>query len=111
VVKQGSQGALAVSRKEKVFVPGIKVDRVVDTTGAGDCFNAGFLYGFLRGQSLDTCLKYANLCGGLSVTGYGVSQAPSGAQVEGLLDHYEALVAGAPHLIPKQPQIGFISGT
>jgi sugar/nucleoside kinase (ribokinase family) len=72
VVKLGAQGALAIQGEQVVRVPGIHVGTVVDTTGAGDCFNAGFLYGYLKGKSLESCLQYANLLGGISVTGHGL---------------------------------------
>ncbi len=85
---------------------GIHTGQVVDTTGAGDCFNAGFLYGYLKGESLETCLRYANLLGGISVTGHGVSQIPAGEQVEALMARYDALVKGEIDL-PRQPGLGW----
>lgn len=106
VVKLGSQGALAVREGEEILkVPGIHVPHVVDTTGAGDCFNAGFLYAHLKGEDLATCLKYANLMGGISVTGHGVSQVPKLEQVEALAARYDALVEGEVEL-PSQPGMG-----
>jgi sugar/nucleoside kinase (ribokinase family) len=81
IIKCGADGAIARRGSEVMRVPGIPVD-VFDTTGAGDCFNAGFLYGHLRGEPLETCLRCGNICGGLSTTARGGVATPSEAQVE-----------------------------
>jgi len=70
VVKLGPQGSAAWIDGECRIVPSIPVTPV-DTTGAGDCFNAGFLYGFLRGIPLPECLRIANVCGALSTLAAG----------------------------------------
>ena len=69
-VKAGSKGAYGISDKKLEFVPGIKV-KVVDTTGAGDCFNAGFMKAWFENKSLKQCLQYGNIVGGLSTLGHG----------------------------------------
>jgi len=74
VVKLGPEGALARRGKEQVFSPAMKVD-VVDPVGAGDSFDAGFLYELLRGADLATCLSSGNTAGALSVTRPGGTEA------------------------------------
>lgn len=70
VIKLGEKGALAVVDGNKNYMKGFKVN-VIDTTGAGDSFNAGFLYGRLNNYSIDKCLLIGNACGALSCTGIG----------------------------------------
>ena len=70
VIKDGSNGSLAYFNHEITRVPGITVNPV-DTTGAGDNFNAGFLHAWLEHQSVETCLKWGNITGALSTTQLG----------------------------------------
>ena len=65
VVKRGGRGATALRGDERVDVPAGDVE-VVDTTGAGDVFGAGFLAGWLNGLSLRSCALLASACGSLS---------------------------------------------
>ena len=57
VVTRGPAGALAIERGNRVEVPAAPVDKVVDTTGAGDLFAAGFLAARCRARPLDRCLQ------------------------------------------------------
>ncbi|MHA1894976.1 MAG: carbohydrate kinase family protein [Candidatus Helarchaeota archaeon] len=59
VMTRGSKGAWIISEGEKFEIPIYKV-KVVDTTGAGDSFTAGFLTGYLEGKDLETCGKMGN---------------------------------------------------
>jgi len=73
-IKRGSAGALVRSRGEKFSASPPPV-AVVDTVGAGDSFDAGFLHQFLRGRSLEDCLRCANIAGALSTTRAGGTEA------------------------------------
>lgn len=85
VIKDGGNGAHAWHTSEKWQVPAMTLTPL-DTTGAGDVFNAGFLSAWLKKMPVKDCLTWGNICGGLSTQGYGgCSAAPSRAQVEALL--------------------------
>ena len=64
-IKLGVEGALGIYRGEKVRVQSIPVN-VIDTVGAGDSFDAGFLHGYLHKWSLEKSLQLACVCGALS---------------------------------------------
>lgn len=70
VVTRGGAGALAATPDEAAEHPGFKVS-VVDTTGAGDTFNAAFLVATLRGDPLAARLRFANAAAAISVTAMG----------------------------------------
>ncbi|HWL87968.1 MAG TPA: carbohydrate kinase family protein [Polyangiaceae bacterium] len=70
VAKLGAQGAIALHRGEVVRAPALAV-QPVDTTGAGDSFNAGFLHAWLEGSSLADCMEFAAACASLSTLGVG----------------------------------------
>ncbi|MCR6482974.1 sugar kinase [Amycolatopsis sp. OK19-0408] len=70
VVKDGADGAFACRDGEFSFAPGVPA-AAVDTVGAGDSFNAGFLAGVLAGLPLATALRCGVVCGGCSVRAAG----------------------------------------
>ncbi|HEY3972951.1 MAG TPA: sugar kinase [Candidatus Sulfotelmatobacter sp.] len=74
VVKLGPKGALAQRGAERITVPSEPVVPV-DTVGAGDSFDAGFLHEYVRGADLPTCLKSGNLAGAFSTTRPGGTEA------------------------------------
>jgi sugar/nucleoside kinase (ribokinase family) len=85
VVKLGAQGALVVRGPEALRVPADRV-QVVDSTGAGDSFDAGFICGFLAGRPLAECLALAVACGTLSTRAIGgVDGQATLAEAEALL--------------------------
>jgi sugar/nucleoside kinase (ribokinase family) len=57
VVTRGKDGAVVVSNGQTIAIKAQPVDEVVDTTGAGDAFAAGFLYGYSEGMDLAMCGK------------------------------------------------------
>ncbi|MCX6625308.1 MAG: PfkB family carbohydrate kinase [Acidobacteria bacterium] len=70
VAKLGSRGAMALDHGQPVYVPAFKV-KPVDTTGAGDSFNAGFLHAWSKRMALPEAMRFASACGGLSTQGMG----------------------------------------
>jgi sugar/nucleoside kinase (ribokinase family) len=74
VVKLGRKGAMAQRGGERFVSPSREVE-TVDTVGAGDSFDAGFLHQFVRGVDLQTCLASGNLAGALSTTRPGGTEA------------------------------------
>jgi len=89
VVKRGANGALVSTTDGQVFVPVQPVESLVDTIGAGDSFDAGFLGGWLRGQPLAECAALGNACGRAS------TQARGGIQGQ---PDWEALLLRDPRL-------------
>ncbi len=73
-VKLGTRGALARCGDEIVQAEALPVT-VVDTTGAGDSFDAGFIYGYLAGWELPRTLRLACACGSLSTRAAGGTSA------------------------------------
>ena len=69
-LKLGGKGAALSWGKEEYLVDPVEVT-TVDTTGAGDCFNAGFIYAWLHKKAPQRCLETANLCGALSTRELG----------------------------------------
>lgn len=73
-VKLGAEGAVARRGSTTVRAAGPTV-QVVDTTGAGDTFDAGFIYGFMNGWELERALQFACVCGALSTRAAGGTTA------------------------------------
>lgn len=82
VVKRGGEGTLAIVKGERYERESPSAS-VVDTTGAGDSFDAGFLLGVLDGRSMEEALELACACGALSTTAAGgVTAQPDRWRVE-----------------------------
>jgi sugar/nucleoside kinase (ribokinase family) len=83
VAKLGKKGALARCGERTWQVPAFAV-KAVDTTGAGDAFNAGFIYArIVEGRAMADALRFANACGAIAVTTIGGATAhPTAVQVD-----------------------------
>ena len=81
VAKLGAKGCMMRS----IYVPAFAV-QPVDTTGAGDSFNAGFLHSWLRDRNVDGALRFGAACGALSTLGLGGTAAqPTVGEAEAFL--------------------------
>ena len=69
-LKMGEQGSFIINEEEKEYFPAVDV-QVVDTTGAGDLFAAGFLFGLVRDCPLETCLSLGAACAAEVIAHYG----------------------------------------
>lgn len=70
VLKMGARGAAMLAGDRLLHFAPPRVTRI-DTTGAGDCFNAGFLFAWLRGKGPEECLRIGNVCGAFSTRALG----------------------------------------
>jgi sugar/nucleoside kinase (ribokinase family) len=85
VAKLGAQGCMILEGGEPLAVPAFRIDPV-DTTGAGDSFDAGFLHAWLRGISMLDSLRWGAACGSLSTRGLGgTGRQADAAEVERLV--------------------------
>lgn len=71
VVTRGVDGAIAVARGERFEVGAEPVARVVDTTGAGDLFSAGYLVGHVQGRPVADCLRMGAIAAAEIISHYG----------------------------------------
>jgi ribokinase len=82
VMKLGERGCLWLDAGQEVYVDGFEV-KAVDTTAAGDTFNAGLAVALAEGKSVREALRFANACGAISVTQIGAQASiPPRADVE-----------------------------
>ncbi len=73
VVKCGSRGACACTDNGFFMVPAEKINDVVDTTGAGDYFAAGFLYAYINGKTMDECIRIGGILAGAVIRVIGTT--------------------------------------
>jgi sugar/nucleoside kinase (ribokinase family) len=82
-ITRSEQGSVIVHKDTRVVQAATPVGEVVDTTGAGDAYSAGFLYGWANNQPLDVCAKYGTYCATKVIQQLGARIEP------GLLDNFE----------------------
>jgi sugar/nucleoside kinase (ribokinase family) len=71
IATRSEKGAVAVAHGTRAEVAAVPVAKVVDTTGAGDQFAAGFLTGYVKGEPLERCLKRGAICASEVIAHYG----------------------------------------
>ena len=98
VLKRGADGCEVYSpdSDKPISARSFQIE-LLNVLGAGDAFMSGFLRGWLRKESLETCALYGNACGALVVTRHGCSPAaPSFAEIEHFIRHFDE-VPNLPH--------------
>ena len=91
IAKLGAQGSMALADGRLVHIPAFPIEPV-DTTGAGDSFNAGFLHRWLAGRNIIESMRFGAACGALSTQGLGGTAAqPTRQQVAEFLAAREVL--------------------
>jgi adenosine kinase len=83
IVTRGEQGSEIYTAGQRIDIPCVKVDKVVDPTGCGDAFRAGILYGLSTGMDWATTGRLASLMGAIKITHQGgQNHAPSHIEIE-----------------------------
>lgn len=88
VITRSDKGAIVVTPDQTLIVPAIEIEELIDTTGAGDLYAAGFLFGYTRERSLEDCARLGSLAAGLIVQQMGPrpqGDLKAAAQKAGLL--------------------------
>lgn len=70
-ITRSAKGSVVVNGRTKTFVEAEKVENIVDSTGAGDLYAAGFLYGYTAGRSLGTCAIIGSIVAAEIIGHYG----------------------------------------
>lgn len=83
IVTRGEQGSEIYTAGQRIDIPCVSVDKVVDPTGCGDAFRAGILYGLSTGMDWATTGRLASLMGAIKITHQGgQNHAPSRVEIE-----------------------------
>lgn len=84
VMTRSEKGSVIVHKDQKIVQPASAVDEIVDTTGAGDAYCAGFFYGWANDRPLEECAQYGTYCATMVIQQLGARIEP------GLLDDFES---------------------
>lgn len=87
ISKDGANGSTAYSRSQRIFVPAFPVD-VVDTVGAGDTFNGGFLAAWYMDLPIKKCMEWGTAAAAYSLGFEGSSKRPHREDIEGIFKKY-----------------------
>ena len=87
IITLGEKGAYVCNSEVRQSIPSFDMgDRVVETTGAGDAFNGGFVRALAEGQPLIEAVRFGSATAALSVTGYGTAPSmPTEKEIRALL--------------------------
>lgn len=90
IITMGSQGAFMSTETTEKMIASIKVN-AIDTTGAGDAFNGGFVTALAEGNSIEEAVKFANCVGALSVQKLGTTPSmPTRSEIDAMYnEHYK----------------------
>jgi len=80
-VTRSGEGSIIMTPEDTIEIPAVRVDEVVDTTGAGDLYAAGFLHGLARGRPLDECGRLASLAAAEIISHIGARPETSLAEL------------------------------
>lgn len=71
VITCGEDGSIILTKNEQINIPANNLGEVIDTTGAGDLYASGFLFGYLNNKDLATCGSIGSICAGQIITQLG----------------------------------------
>ena len=90
IITLGSQGTLIFENKKmNKIIPSIKFNPIIDSTGCGDIFFAGFLYGLNKSYSIEDSTLFGNICASLSIRKRGVDSVPSNEKIEKIFFNFK----------------------
>ena len=94
VLKMGSKGSLLVTKDGEKALPAMLIRKGVDSIGAGDSFNSGFITAFVQGKDLEYCQYFGNLTGAINTTAAGGTGAFTSKKAieEAALKHFNQTI-------------------